>query len=426
MEKANLFQNELKELPPERVPREVIPTIPGSSVPNRPMFWYSQSELDEMKKQVTDLCSNGLVSRSSSPFGAPVLFVKKKTGELRMCVDYRALNKITLPNRYPLPRIDDLLDNLQGSNVFSSLDLLSGYHQIRLVESDVPKTAFRTPFGLYEFKVMPFGLTNAPAVFMACMNDMLSHLPFCVVYLDDILIFSKNDQEHVDHFRQVLDILDQNQYLIKLKKCDFFKSEVTYLGHVVSNDGIKPDPKKVQAVKDWPVPATVHDVRSFLGMANYFRRYIKGYSTLAAPLTDLTGGNISKRKSITAAITWTPACQGAFTALKDALTSAPVLKIPDLSKPFQVIADASDYAIGAILLQDGRPVAYESKKLNSAQKNYHTTDKELLAVVHALKTWRCYLEGSNLDVIADHNPLTYLKTQPLLSHRQARWSEFLS
>jgi hypothetical protein len=366
MEKANLFQNELQELPPQRIPREVVPTLPGAAIPNRPMFRYLQAEMDEMKTQVTDLCAKGLVARSSSPFGAPVLFVKKKTGELRMCVDYRALNKITVPNRYPLPRIDDLLDKLQGATVFSSLDLLSGYHQIRLVDSDVPKTAFRTPFGLYEFKVMPFGLTNAPAVFMACMNDMLSHLPFCVVYLDDILIFSKNDQEHVEHVRQVLNILEQHHYLVKLKKCDFFKTEVTYLGHVVSKDGIKPDPKKVQAVKDWPTPQTVHDVRSFLGMANYFRRFIKGYSTYAAPLIDITGGNISRRKSHSVAITWAPKCQEAFTALKEALTSDPVLKIPDLSKPFQVISDAFDYAIGAILLQEGRPVAYESKKLNPA------------------------------------------------------------
>jgi hypothetical protein len=426
LEKSHLFKKELTELPPPRNPRQIIPLVPGASIPNRPMFRYSPAEMEEMKKQVTELLKIGLVQQSFSPFGAPVLFVKKKTGELRMCIDYRALNKVTIPNRYPLPRIDDLLDRLQGATVFSSLDLLSGYWQIRLTPEDQAKSAFRTPFGLYEFKVMPFGLTNAPAVFMATMNDMLGDLPFCAVYLDDILVFSKSKDEHIAHVRTVLERLEQNQFYVKLSKCDFFKPEVKYLGHIVSDTGIKPDPDKIKLVTDWPVPKTVRDVRSFLGLANYFRRFVPKFAEISDPIVNLTKVVCSRRKSDTTNVVWTPQCETAFAALKQALTSAPVLRVPDLNKPFQLITDASDYALGAILVQEGQPVAYESRKLAKAERNYHTTDKELLAVVHALKLWRCYLEGVTFQVITDHNPLVYLQTQPLLSRRQARWSEFLS
>lgn len=429
-----LFAEELPDgLPPKRVVRQVIPLQDQSTVPNRPMFRYSPAEQEEMKRQVTALLKRGVLEVSSSPFGAPVLFVKKKSGELRMCVDYRALNKITVKNRYPLPRVDDLLDRLQGATVFSSLDLTSGYHQIRLSEEDVPKTAFRVPFGLFQYKVMPFGLTNAPGVFMAAMHDILQDLPFCVVYLDDILIFSKNPDEHVQHVEAVLKRLQENQYFVKLSKCDFFKSEVQFLGHIVSAQGVKPDPKKVAVVKEWPQPSTVHEVRSFLGLANYFRKFIKDYSRIAAPLTNLTKGNISKAKGKNTKVNWTPQCQAAFDELKSALTSAPCLALPDFRLPFEVVCpqpmevvtDASDYALGAILMQNGRPVAFESHKLSSAEANYTTTEKELLAVVHALKIWRCYLEGSKFTVVTDHNPLTFFQTQPLLSRRQARWSEFL-
>ncbi len=379
MSKQHLFQEELAQLPPVRLQREVIPLMPGASVPNRPLFRYSQPELEEMKKQVSDLLSKGLINTSSSPFGAPVLFVKKKDGTMRMCIDYRGLNNVTVPNRYPLPRVDDLLDRLQGATVFSSLDLLSGYHQIRLLESDVAKTAFKTPFGLYEFRVMPFGLTNAPAVFMAHMNDILHHLPFCVVYLDDILIYSKTPEQHVDHVRQVLEVLEQHHYLLKLKKCDFFKKELLYLGHVISSDGIRPDPKKVQAILNYPVPETVHQLRSFMGLVNWFHKSLQDLAKLASPLTDLLAGpNVSRRKSASTDIKhkWTPACAQAFDAVKQAMANAATLKLPDLNQPFQVITDASDYALGAILLQEGRPVAFESWKMTSAQRNYHTTDRQ--------------------------------------------------
>ncbi len=425
-ENKDLFRTELpgpSELPNQR---EVIPLLKDASPPVRPMYRYSKAEVDEMKRQIHNLLQAGLIEKSTSPFGAPVIFAKKKDGTLRMCIDYRGLNKITVPNRYPLPRIDDLLDKLEGSSTFSSLDLLSAYHQIKLTPQDVPKTAFRTPFGHYQYRVMPFGLTNAPSVFMAAMDDILSDLPFVAVYLDDILIFSKNREEHVNHVAQVFKRLREHGFFLKKSKCEFFKTEIKYLGHIITQDGIMPDPQKVQEVNNWTVPETVYDVRAFLGTMNYFRKFIQNYAKIARPLIDLTKGNVSRRKSATTRVQLNKEQLQAFEKLRQALSSTPVLKIPQLGEPFQVITDASDYALGAILLQDGRPIAFESRQMSPAEKGYHTTDKELLAIVHAFQTWRCYLEGAHFEVLTDHNPLTYLRTQRELSRRQARWAEKLN
>jgi hypothetical protein len=213
-----MFKTEL----PLNNTRSVIPLVPGTTVPNIPMFRYTQNELADMQTQVADLLRHGLIQKSTSPFGAPILFVKKKTGEMRMCIDYKALNKVTVANRYPLPRIDDLLDKMQGATLFCTLDLLSAYHQIRLTDEDIPKTAFRTPTCLYEYKVMPFGLTNAPSVFMAAMNDILSEIGFVAVYLDDILIFSRTPEEHVMHVQAVFKKLQEHGFFLKLSKCEFF------------------------------------------------------------------------------------------------------------------------------------------------------------------------------------------------------------
>jgi hypothetical protein len=346
--------------------------------------------------------------------------VKKKDGSLRMCVDYRRLNRITIANKYPLPRIDDLLDTLGAAKVFSTLDLKSGYHQIKLQESDIPKTAFNTPFGHYEYVVLPFGLTNAPAVFQNHMNNVLRSYvgKFCLVYLDDIIIFSKTQNEHIDHLKKVLQLLRENRLYANPDKCAFFAEEVAYLGHIVSKDGLKADPKKTQVVKDWPVPKDKHEVRSFLGLTNYFRRFVKDYSKTACWLTHLTKDNVM--------FSWGPKQQESFDKLKECLTSPPVLAMPDFSKPFSVECDASQYALGGILLQEGRPVAYESRVLSSAEQNYDTRDRECLAVVHCYQTWRCYLEGSESTCITDHHPLTFLETQPKLNRRQVRWLEFLA
>jgi hypothetical protein len=251
----------------------VIPLVPDAHVPSRPMFSYSPAELAERMADTEVYFT--LWSTSA--------LCEKKTGEFRMCVDYRALNKVAIPNRYPLPRIYDLLDRMQGAKVFSSLDLLLAYHQIRLVDDDVVKRAFTTPFGLFEYKVMPFGLTNAPSVSMAAMNDVLQGLSFVSVYLDDILIFSKTPEEHVSHVETVMNRIKEHGFFLKLSKCDFFQTSITYQGHLINCDGIMPDPKKLSAVKYWPTPKNILDVKSFLGLANYFRRYVHDSSKIAVP-----------------------------------------------------------------------------------------------------------------------------------------------
>jgi hypothetical protein len=406
-------------LPPQRNIAHTIPLEPGHKPPFRPIYRLSPLELTEVEHQVSELLQQGLIQPSSSPFGAPVLFVTKKDGSLRMCIDYRGLNKITIKNKYPLPRMDQLMDSLSGAKVFTSLDLQSGYHQIRIPPEDEPKTAFRTPFGHYEFKVLSFGLTNAPATFQATMNDIFRPYlnKFVVVYIDDILVFSRSREEHVHHLRLVFDKLRENDFKIKLSKCEFEKTEVKFLGHVVGAEGVKVDPDKVAAVAQWQPPAHLTALRSFLGLAQYFRRFIEHFSRIATPLTNLTKKNVHYK--------WTEECQRAFDTIKEKLTNAPVLALPDFAKLFEVVCDASIEGIGAVLIQEGRPLAYESRKLTPAERNYGTGEQELLAVVHALKIWRCYLEGPTFTVITDHNPLVHLDTQTHLSRRQARWMEYL-
>ena len=283
-----------------------------------------------------------------------------------------------------MPRIDELLDRLKNAKVFSKIDLRSGYHQIRIAPQDIPKTAFRTRYGHYEFLVLPFGLTNAPATFMHLMNKIFDKLlDTCVIiYLDDILIFSNNDIQHEEHLRLVLDILRENKLYAKISKCDFFKKSIDFLGHVVSAEGISVDPKKIEAIKSWPIPNGVPDVRSFLGLANYYRKFVHDHAAIAAPLTSL----LQKERKFK----WTQEADDAFNKLKEALTSTPILRIADPSLPFLVTTDASDLAIGAVLTQnDGqgeRPIAYESRKLSPAKLNYPTHEKKLLAINHVLKT----------------------------------------
>ena len=408
-------------LPPERAVGHTIPLQPGTGPICRPMYRYSPAELAEIKRQLADYLSKEHIEPSSSPFGAPVLFVQKKDGGLRMCVDYRALNKITIANRYPLPRIDELLDQLHGARYFTSLDLQSGYHQIRIHPDDVEKTAFRTPYGLYQFKVLSFGLTNAPATFQRVMNDTFRDLlgVSVLIYLDDILVFSRSKEAHLKDLQTVLERLRQHQFYAKVSKCHFGLSELPFLGHVVSAEGVKVDPKKTASVRDWPVPQSMEDVRRFLGLAGYFRKFLAGYATRVAPMSGLL------KKSTPWA--WTPACVEAFAWVKTALQSAPVLALPDFTQPFEVVCDASGVGIGAVLMQNGRPVAYESRKLTPAERNYTTGEQELLAVVHALEVWRCYLEGpATVKVVTDHQPLTYLPTKAQLSRRQARWATKLA
>lgn len=419
---ADVFQD-LQGLPPEREVVHSIPLLEGSRLPHKRMYRLSPREKEEVEKQVKQLLEMGLIRPSASPFGAPVLFVDKPDGSLRMCLDYRALNEITVKRRFPMPNMEELFDQLSGAKIFSSLDLQQGYYQIRIPEADVPKTAFMTHLGQFEYLVLCMGLTNAPATFQETMNKVFApHLrKFVLVYLDDILVYSKTPEEHMLHLKQVLETLRQHKLYAKLKKCDFFRTHVKFLGHIVGADGLRVDPSEVEAAQKWPVPQTVAQLRSFLGLANYFRKFIQGYSSMAAPLTALTAAKVPWE--------WTKECQQAFEDIKTALTNAPVLALPDPNKPFVIISDASIYGTGGILMQEDRVVAYLSHKFDSAQKNYSTTDQECLGVIHALTEWRCYVEGTEVTLVTDHQPLTYLQslsaTAPL-SRRHARWMELLS
>ncbi|GBG83937.1 hypothetical protein CBR_g37809 [Chara braunii] len=374
-------------------------------------------ELDELRRQLKELVEKGWIRPSVSPYGSPVLFVpKKKEGTLRMCIDYRGLNAITVKNREPLPGIDDLLDRVQGCRYFSKIDLKSGYHQIAIRPQDQHKTAFQTRYGLYEFVVMPFGLCNAPGTFEHAMNQIFHNYldKFVIVYLDDILIFSKTVKEHVAHLDKVLSLLRQHKFKINGEKCEFGRTRVLYLGHEISAERLELDDAKVASIRDWPSPRSVTEMRSFLGMTGYYRNFVKNYSIVVAPLTDLT--------RLDTPWEWTGRCEAAFRHLKHALMHHEVLKLPDPDKPFVVTTDASQYGIGAVLAQQ------EGKKLRSVEytsKKMSTYEKELYAIYKALTHWRHYLLGRFFYVRTDHQTLKWMKTQPVLSDALNRWIEVI-
>ncbi|GJR60100.1 putative reverse transcriptase domain-containing protein [Tanacetum coccineum] len=286
----DVFPEDLSGLPPTRQVEFQIDLIPGAAPVARAPYRLAPSKMKELSEQLKELSDKGFIRPSSSPWGAPVLFVKKKDGSFRMCIDYRELNKLTVKNRYPLPRIDDLFDQLQGSSVYSKIDLRSGYHQLRVREEDIPKTAFRTRYGHYEFQVMPFGLTNAPAVFMDLMNRVCKPFldKFVIVFIDDILIYSKNKKEHEEHLKAVLELLKKEKLYAKFSKCEFWIPKVQFLGHVIDSQGIHVDPAKIESIKDWESPKTPTEIRQFLGLAGYYRRFIEGFSKIAKSMTKLT------------------------------------------------------------------------------------------------------------------------------------------
>ncbi|GKC77806.1 putative reverse transcriptase domain-containing protein [Tanacetum coccineum] len=337
-----------------------------------------------------------------------------------MCIDYRELNKLTVKNRYPLPRIDDLFDQLQGSSIYSKIDLRSGYHQLRVREEDIPKTAFRTRYGHYEFQVMPFGLTNAPAVFMDLMNRVCKPYldKFVIVFIDDILIYSKNKQEHAEHLKLILELLKKEQLYAKFSKCEFWIPKVQFLGHVIDSQGIHVDPAKIESVKDWESPKSATEIRQFLGLAGYYRRFIEGFSKIAKPMTKLTQKKIK--------FEWSDKAEAAFQLIKQKLCSAPILALPEGSEDFIAYCDASIKGLGAVLMQREKVIAYASRQLKIHEKNYTTHDLELGAVVFALKIWRHYLYGTKCTVFTDHKSLQHILDQKELNMRQRRWLELLS
>ncbi|KAK1431807.1 hypothetical protein QVD17_08491 [Tagetes erecta] len=352
--------------------------------------------------------------------GAPVLFVKKKDGSFRLCIDYRELNKLTIKNRYPLPRIDDLFDQLQGATYFSKIDLRSGYHQLRIQDEDIPKTAFRTRYGHYEFLIMPFGLTNAPAVFMDLMNRVCKPYldKFVIVFIDDILIYSQSEDQHKGHLKLILELLAKEKLYAKFSKCEFWLREVHFLGHVINEQGIQVDPSKIEAVKQWKAPETPTEIRQFLGLAGYYRRFIKNFSKIAKPLTNLTQKDIK--------YIWGPEQEEAFQTLKRMLCNAPILSLPNGTENFMVYCDASHQGLGCVLMQNEKVIAYASRQLKENEKGHTTHDLELGAVVFALKIWRHYLYGTKCTVFTDHKILQHIFDQKELNMRQRRWIELLN
>jgi hypothetical protein len=401
---VNVFPEELLGIPPDREIEFTINLLPNTAPISKASYRMAPLELKELKDQLQELLDKGFIRPSVSPWGALVLFVKKKDGSMRLCIDYRELNKVTIKNRYPLPRIDDLFDQLQGSQVFFKIDLRSGYHQLKVQEKDVQKTAFRTRYGHYEFLVMPFGLTNAPAAFMDMMNRIFRELVerCVVVFIDDILIYSKSQEEHEEQLRTVLSILRKHQLFAKFKKCEFWLDNVAFLGHVVTKEGIAVDPGKVEAVVNWVRPTNAHEVRSFLGLAGYYRRFVEGFSRLAAPLTRLTRKNEKFQ--------WSEECEQSFQELKQRLVTAPVLTLPSGSDGFVIYSDASHKGLGCVLMQQGKVIAYASRQLKTYERNYPTHDLELATVVFALKIWWHYLYGEHCEIYTDHKILKYFFT----------------
>ena len=416
---ADVFALDPGELGTTDVVKHTINTgdHPPIKQPLRRTPFALRSKVDKL---VQEMLSQGVIEQSRSPWASPVVLVSKKDGGLRFCIDYRQLNRITKLDEFPLPRIDDTLDLLAGCKFFTTLDLAAGYWQVAMNPSDQEKTAFTTYSGLYEFKKMPFGLVNAPATFQRLMEVVLSGLARegCLVYLDDVLVMGKTMKEHNENLQKVFNRLRAAGLRLKPKKCCFAQLEVDYLGHVVSSDGIRTDPKKTRAVSEFPVPTNVREVRSFVGLASYYRKFIPNFSKVAGPLHALT------RKDV--AFLWTAECQLAFDNLKRLLTTTPLLVYPKFDRPFMVETDASGNGLGAVLAQrqddcSVKPVAYASRSLQQHEQNYGITELEGLAVVWAVKHFRHYLYGHTCEVYTDHEALKALLNTPRPSGKLARW-----
>jgi hypothetical protein len=416
----DVFPEELPGMPLEREVEFYIDLLPGTALITKRPYCMAPIELANLKHfQIIELQQKGYIRPSSSPWGAPELFVTKKDGSMRMCIDYRSLNEVTIKNKYPLPRIDDLFDQLQGAMYFSKIDLRSGYHQLRIKEADIQKTAFVTRYGQYEFTTMPFGLTNAPTFFMNLMNKVFMEEldKFVVDFIDDILIYSKNREDHERHLRIVLGRLSAHQLYAKLSKCEFWLEKIAFLRHIFTAEGIEVDPSKVEAVSKWKQPSNVSEVQSFLGMVGYYRRFIKGFSSIARPMTEL----LKKDNKFV----WIPKCEESFQVIKKKLTTAPVLTLPDIHQSFVIFCDASRQGLGCVLMQNEKVITYASRLLKPHEQNYPTHDLELAAIVHALKIWRHYLIGNKCHIFIDHKSLKYIFTQPDLNLSQQRWLELI-
>ncbi len=395
--------------------------ITTSEVPIRKKPYRVSVEKQQfIEQEIKVMLDKKIIRPSFSPWAAPVVLVLKKGGGQRFCIDFRGLNSKTYLDGYPMPQIHEILESLHGAAIFSTLDLKSGYWQVEMEPESIPKTAFTTSSGLYEFLRLPFGLKNSAATFQRLMELVLKDVrgKSCFVYIDDVVVYSKSEEEHLVHLRAVFQCLSRAGLTLNLQKCNLMQKSLTFLGHVISAEGIKTDPAKVEAVANFPVPKSLKEVQRFLGLAGWYHRYIPQFSDKVAPLHAL------KRKGAT--WTWTEECQSAFEVIKHELISAPVLMAPDLSKSFRVQTDASEIGLGAVLTQDiddvEHVIAYASRLLQGAEKSYSVSEKECYAVIWAVEKWRAYLEGRLFEVITDHAALTWVFNHPKPSSRLIRWS----
>ena len=401
-------------LPPHRTLDHHIHLQPNSQPVNTKPYRYPHAHKEQMTQMIKEMLQDGIIKPSTSPFSSPVILVRKKDGTWRFCIDYRALNAITIKDRFPIPTVDELLDELHGANCFSKLDLCSGYHQIWIDPGNTFKTAFRTVNGHFEFLVMPFGLSNAPSTFQATMNDIFRAIlrKFVLIFFDDILVYSKDWTSHLQHLHYVMTLMQQHQLFAKASKCQFGVSTVAYLGHIISKDGVSADPEKIHAIQSWPPPVSVSKLRGFLGLTGYYRKFVHHYADIAAPLTDLL-----KHQRFT----WTDKAQQAFETLQQRMTSLPVLGIPDFSLLFDVTTDASGTAVGAILSQASHPLAYFSKKMCPRMQASSAYEREMYAITSAVKKWRHYLIGRHFRIFTDQQSLRGLIGQHIQTPAQQKW-----
>ncbi|WVZ89950.1 hypothetical protein U9M48_036295 [Paspalum notatum var. saurae] len=417
LEKLTALFQEPAGLPPQRAINHRIRLQPGIDVVAVRPYRYAHIQKDKLERQCAEMLHQGVIRASSSAFSSPALLVRKQDGSWRLCVDYHALNAKTVKDKFPIPVVEELLDELRGAKHFTKLDLRSGYHQVLMHADDIHKTAFRTHQGLFEFLVMPFGLTNAPATFQALMNQILQRFlcRFVLVFFDDILIYSSSWAKHLQHIHLVLQTLADHSLFLKRSKCSFAASSVAYLGHVISAAGVAMDEDKIRAVLSWPVPRTVRAVRGFLGLAGYYRQFIKGYRATAAPLTKL----LCKE-----GFRWTSEAETAFVNLRKALTQAPVLQLPDFQRPFIVECDASG-GFGAVLHQGEGAVAFFSRPIAPRHVKLPAYEWELIGLVQAVRHWRPYLWGRPFIVKTDHRSLKFLLDQRLSTIPQHQWASKL-